>query len=201
MKIFKRLLEDKIRQALKTKRHSSSEFYPVGRVPILDSHIRGRKMRKVESMLMRIMGKLIAGLIFIMMLDIFAEVVARYVLHGALNFSEELGRYLFVWIVFIGMARCVGNDKHVALDLLINSVHGRSKRILCIFIYCVEMIFFAAMSVGGVLLCFLGSHQRSATMRIPMNYVYLCIPVCGCISLFFLSRKVWETVQDWGDNK
>lgn len=153
-------------------------------------------MKRVEDLVVKVMGGLIAILIFIMMTDIFAEVITRYVLHGALNFSEELGRYLFVWIVFIGMARCVGNDKHVALDLLLNSVKGTKKKFFQMLIYIVEMVFFFSVTVGGTMLCQLGSRQKSATMRIPMNYVYLCIPICGVISLFLLARKIYGLKQD-----
>ena len=65
-------------------------------------------MKKIEDFIVQITGWLLAALMFVMMVDIFAAVVVRYVLHTALNFSEELGRDTFSWIVFLGMARCVG---------------------------------------------------------------------------------------------
>ena len=84
-------------------------------------------MDKVEKVILKLMGWFLSILIFIMTMDIFAAVIVRYVLHTALNFSEELGRYLFVWIVFIGMARCVAEDKHVALDLLPHALKGNGR--------------------------------------------------------------------------
>ena len=62
-------------------------------------------MKKLERGIMNVTGCFLAALMFLMMVDIFAAVLVRYVFHTALNFSEELGRYVFVWIVFIGMAR------------------------------------------------------------------------------------------------
>lgn len=143
-------------------------------------------MTKVEKIITDIMGYLIAVLIFIMMIDIFAEVIVRYVLHTALSFSEELGRYLFVWIVFIGMARCVAYEKHVALDLLPRALKGNAKRILLIIIDILQLIFFYAVTRGGIALYQIGLRQKSATMRLPMNLVYLCIPICGIFSIYFL---------------
>ena len=62
-------------------------------------------MKKLERGIMNVTGCFLAALMFLMMVDIFAAVLVRYVFHTALNFSEELGRYVFVWIVFIGISQ------------------------------------------------------------------------------------------------
>ena len=49
-------------------------------------------MSKIEKIITTAMGWILAVLIFAMMVDIFAEVIVRYVLHTALGFSEDLGR-------------------------------------------------------------------------------------------------------------
>lgn len=149
-------------------------------------------MRKLEQAIIKVTGWILAVLIGIMMVDIFAAVIVRYVLHTALNFSEELGRYTFVWIVFIGMARCIATDKHVALDLLPNFLKGKASRNLYAVIYVLCAGFFTALTQAGLALCKVGARQKSATMRIPMNYIYLCIPICGVISLFFLLLKLYR---------
>ncbi len=92
-------------------------------------------MKKLERGIMNVTGYFLAALMFLMMVDIFAAVLVRYVFHTALNFSEELGRYVFVWIVFIGMARCIAAGKHVALDLVPGFLKGKSGRNLYAVIY------------------------------------------------------------------
>ena len=52
-------------------------------------------MKKLERGIMNVTGCFLAALMFLMMVDIFAAVLVRYVFHTALNFSEELGRYVF----------------------------------------------------------------------------------------------------------
>lgn len=132
-------------------------------------------MKKLERGIMNVTGCFLAALMFLMMVDIFAAVLVRYVFHTALNFSEELGRYVFVWIVFIGMARCIAADKHVALDLLPGFLKGKSGRNLYAVIYIFSALFFSAVTYAGIKLCEVGEKQKCATMRIPMNYIYLCI--------------------------
>lgn len=153
-------------------------------------------MTKTEKVITDIMGYLIAALIFIMMVDIFAEVIVRYVLKTSLSFSEELGRYLFVWIVFIGMSRCVAYEKHVALDLLPRALKGTPKKVLLILIDVLQIVFFYAVTRGGIALYQIGLRQKSATMRIPMNLVYVCIPICGICSICFLILQLVDILKE-----
>ena len=115
-------------------------------------------MGKIENFIVKITGTLLSALMFVMMADIFAAVVVRYVLHTALNFSEELGRYTFVWIVFIGMARCVAGDAHVALDLLPNALKGNTAKYLKTVIYVLCAGFFVALTSAGLKLCEMGGN-------------------------------------------
>ena len=89
-------------------------------------------------------------------------------------------------------ARCVAADAHVALDLLPNALKGRPAKYLKTLIYILCLVFFVALTYAGFSLCELGMRQKSATMRIPMNYVYSCIPICGILSIYFLVLKVFR---------
>ena len=153
-------------------------------------------MKKIEDVLLKVTGWLMAALIFVMMCDIFAAVMSRYLFKSSIPFAEELGRYLFVWITFTGMARCVATDKHVALDLLSHMLHGKVKKTWQLAIYVITMVFFAFITWSGVMLCIVGAKQKSPTMRIPMQYMYVIIPICGILSLYFLIMKIGRLLKN-----
>lgn len=153
-------------------------------------------MKKLEDVLLKVTGALMAALIFVMMCDIFAAVMSRYLFKSSIPFAEELGRYLFVWITFTGMARCVATDKHVALDLISHVMHGQLKRTWQLAVYIITMLFFGFITWSGVMLCMVGAKQKSPTMRIPMQYMYVIIPICGVLSLFFLAMKISRLLKD-----
>ena len=88
------------------------------------------------------------------------------------------------------MARCVATDKHVALDLLSHALHGGKKKACELAINVISMIFFGFITWSGVMLCMVGTKQKSPTMRIPTQYMYVIIPICGILSLFFLIMKI-----------
>ena len=158
-------------------------------------------MIKLEKEIIKWIGYIIAVLIGLMMLDISAAVVVRYIMRTSLSFAEELGRYLSVWIVFLGMAYCVGTGKHVSLDLLERALKGRKRKILQTVIHGLCFLFFVAMTKAGFVLCMLGGRQKSATMRIPMNYIYLCIPISGILCMVFLLIQICRLWKDKEEEK
>ena len=153
-------------------------------------------MKKLEAVLLKVTGWFMSVLIFAMMVDIFVAVLSRYLFKSSIPFAEELGRYIFVWITFTGMARCIATDKHVALDLLAHALHGPIHRIWQLAIYVINMLFFAFITWSGVMLCRIGCKQKSPTMRIPMQYMYIIIPICGVLSLFFLAMKIGRLLKN-----
>src|SRR5262249_14436629 len=63
----------------------------------------------------------------VMSLATLANVVARYVFGAPIPWAEELSRYSFVWLVFLGAAVCSKHGRHVAIDALVNAMPPRGK--------------------------------------------------------------------------
>ena len=62
----------------------------------------------------------IVPLMFLMSIIIFIQVVMRYVFHSSLTWSEELARYLFVWLVYFSVAYTAKRQAHIRIDAAIN---------------------------------------------------------------------------------
>jgi TRAP-type C4-dicarboxylate transport system permease small subunit len=125
---------------------------------------------------------------------IFAQVIARYVLHNSLSWSEEMGRYLFVWMTFIGSAIAVRNKLHVSLDMLTSRLPSGWQKLCLVVGYVSMLIFTAVLIYGGYLFVLRGSSQNSAAMQIPMQYVYLVLPIGGGLIFFYLLKRFYEDV-------
>lgn len=131
-------------------------------------------------------------LMLAMVVIIFAQVVARYALSNSLSWSEEIGRYIFVWMTFIGSAIAVRNKLHVALDMFVVRL-PRSLQKLCLMISYVSMMIFTGVVVyGGYKFVLKGSNQISAAMQLPMHYVYIVLPVGGGLIFFYLLKNCYE---------
>ncbi|WP_128254757.1 TRAP transporter small permease [Falsirhodobacter deserti] len=134
----------------------------------------------------------VAILIFTMMVVTFGQVVARYGFSSSLSWSEELGRYLFVWITFIGLAAAFQSRAHVALDFLVTLLPARPSRGLVVLNALLVAVVGAALVIGGLSLIKFGMNQRSAALGLPMYLVYSVIPFSGSMLSYFALREAWR---------
>jgi TRAP-type C4-dicarboxylate transport system permease small subunit len=113
-----------------------------------------------------------------MLLLTFANVVGRYGFRHSIYFSEEMARFLFVWVVFLGAAIIIKDKGHVAVTFLSERLKGRkSGKILEIFIALCGFIFIAIVFTGGITLSRSMNLYKSSALQIPMGYVYYVIPI------------------------
>lgn len=146
-------------------------------------------LEKLDRALHAALRWLCAGLMLAMTLLIFSQVVARYVFHQSLTWSEEIGRYIFVWMSFLGMALAVKAKAHVALDILLKSLRGGGRRVVALVNGACVGVFAAALTYSGLRLLEFGGRQRSAALQLPMDAVYVVIPLSGALLFYFAVRE------------
>ncbi|WP_338833220.1 Sialic acid TRAP transporter small permease protein SiaQ [Moorella humiferrea] len=119
----------------------------------------------------------------------FYQVIMRYVLKNAPSWSEELARYLFVWVVFLGAAIAFRNSSHLGLDYFVNLLPSGPRRVIRYVVGLLLVILLFKVTLEGFSVAELVKRQLSAAMRMPMNYAYLAIPVG---SLLMLLEVLWS---------
>ena len=70
---------------------------------------------------------------FVMTVMIFLQVVYRYVLGESLSFSEELARYIFIWVAFLGWVIASHNKSHIRISLVTDRSGPKLKLVLGLF--------------------------------------------------------------------
>ena len=82
----------------------------------------------------KVFTKVIENVTFIgfiaMVLLVFINVVGRYVFKMGIVESEEIARILFVWLTYLGAVMCFKTNSHVLVDILINFLHGVTRKIV-----------------------------------------------------------------------
>jgi TRAP-type C4-dicarboxylate transport system permease small subunit len=119
---------------------------------------------------------------------VFSQVIARYALHNSLSWSEEVSRYIFVWISFLGLVAAYKAGSHVALDILIKSLKGIARKTLEIVNNTLILILSSAILISGMKLFQVGMRQKSPALKLPMHWVYIIVPVSGLLLLYFSLR-------------
>ncbi len=145
-------------------------------------------MVKAKSVIDRILESILVILMSLLVVDVLWQVFSRYVLNDPSSITEELARFLLMWVGLLGASYAAGKKMHLAVDLLPNKLEGRPKHYLAIFILLCTLLFVLAVMVfGGIKLMattlFLG--QQAAALQMPLGYVYLILPLSGGLIAFY----------------
>lgn len=110
---------------------------------------------------------------------IFLQVIMRYVFGSSLAWSEELARYSFIWIVYIGISFGVKKQRHIKVDLLLLAFKDKGRIVFNIisnllFLAFAIFVIRYGYDIASQLLTF---GQKSPANQIPMGYVYMAAPV------------------------
>lgn len=155
-------------------------------------------MKKVVDLINRSLSIFTISLSGFLVLCVTWQVFSRYVLQDPSTVTDELARYIFMWVALIGAAYTTGVKRHLAIDLLTMKLTGRKKIVNELFIQ-FAIIFFAAVILvyGGANLALktLSSGQITPALGIKMGYVYLCLPISGVLMIFYSLVFSWEKIQ------
>jgi len=116
-------------------------------------------------------------LVIVMILNIWAAVLFRYVLHSSLFWSEELGRYLMIWFGYLGCALAVRENGHVNLTLFTNLFSPKMRKFFALFSNLVISAFVILVFIKSIDYFGHLKGQLSSSLQIPMVIPYLAITV------------------------
>lgn len=141
----------------------------------------------VSNLLDNIVKKIISVFLMIMTAILFSQVIARYLMGGGLSWSEELVRYLCVWLIFLGSTCAAKDGSQISVTVLDDLLKGIPKKILGIIQSIIAVVY-------GVLLIWIGFStleiakvQLSPNMGVSMGMVYSVIPISMIIMLIHLA--------------
>jgi TRAP-type C4-dicarboxylate transport system permease small subunit len=121
-----------------------------------------------------------------------AQVIWRYGLELPLQWSEEIARYCFVWVTFLGAAALMRlHDGHPAIDALYLAVGPNVQRVMDIASRTVVIVGTLAIAVGGFRMVQLQWNQLSPSVEIPMAWIYLSMflgPLIGVFWVIWVAR-------------
>jgi TRAP-type C4-dicarboxylate transport system permease small subunit len=155
--------------------------------PDTASSMRTSKTNAVLKLVVAAERVVISTLMASIVLLTLAQVLFRYVLNSPLGWSEELARYAFVWVTFLGASVLLRRrDGHPAVDSLHQSVGPRAKQAIEVFGRFAVIVASLAVSVGGLRLLALQWRQLSPSIELPMAGVYSCMFLCPLWGVFWV---------------
>jgi TRAP-type C4-dicarboxylate transport system permease small subunit len=131
---------------------------------------------KASDLVDKICCKLIITILAMMVLTTSLQIVCR-VFFSALSWSEELTRYLLVYLTFLGASSVYKRNGHISVLVIKQLLPPKTQKVASIFVILLCGVFFGIASFYGLKYMRLQGSQLSAALRIPMKYIYMSIPV------------------------
>lgn len=155
------------------------------------------KIDRLSSHVNRWVEYVLFGLGLSMALIVATQVFFRYVLNHSLFWSEELARYLLVWLTFLGASVAYKRNLHPGVDLLVDRLPAGLRKSFSLIVQGISLGLFGVMVIYGVQFAYFIRAQISPALVLPKWTVFTIIPLSGLIlilhALAFISSQLKDT--------
>lgn len=124
----------------------------------------------------------------LLVIDVVWQVFSRYILNAPSTFTDELARFLLIWVSLLGAAYYSGQNMHIAINVLPDRLSPSNRVRLQIFIRILIILFVLCVLVigGGTLVYYTFTFlQITPSLQIPMALVYLIGPISGLLIIYY----------------
>jgi TRAP-type C4-dicarboxylate transport system permease small subunit len=140
------------------------------------------KLFKFIEMLMALMfGGMIALVLF--------NVILRYFFNSGITWSEELARFLFFWLIFLGAIGAMRDNSHLGVDTVIKRLSPRAQKLAYIVGQILMLITMIILVKGSFDLTMINLGSKASATNLPLSFIYGTGIVTGiCISINILAN-------------
>lgn len=142
----------------------------------------------------RLIAYVIAAALALMVVLVFGNVLMRYVFNSGFTVSEELSRWLFVWVTFLGAVVALHDNAHLGTDMLVGRLGATGKK-LCMGVALLLMLFCLGLVFKGSYDQYLVNREStSPVMEVSMGLFYASGLVFAVLSAPILLLNLYRLV-------
>ena len=156
----------------------------------------------------RILDEILKHALILIMVALVAsvswQVISRYIFSSPSSWTEEVARFLLIWIAVLGAAYAFRTNAHLGLDIIPKKLTGKSAEMLKLVTLLVVVAFSVAVLIigGGSLVALTWElKQYSAVLGLPIAFVYSVIPITGTIiCIYAIASALGDDIGDTEDS-
>lgn len=152
-------------------------------------------MTKVFDRIGTLLETAIALLLGAMVVMVFGNVVLRYAFNSGISVSEEVARWCFVWLIFLGAVVALKDNAHLGVDLVVKLLPRAGQRICLVLSQLIELGLCAFMFYGSWEITKINLHVSAPTTRLPVAIFYSVGIVFGVLGMALLLSNLVRTLR------
>ena len=125
-------------------------------------------------------------------------VFTRYIINYVPSWSEEIPRYLLVWITYLGAALAIKYKEHISLDVFFNLLPLKARQVGHLFLNGLIAIVAVIMVVYGIGLVNHFGDDKMESIPLTNFWLYLVMPISGTLMLLYLAQDTWKRIRGLG---
>ena len=153
-----------------------------------------RILDAITSVVKRIMIIMTCVIFFITTFTVFT----RYLINYVPSWSEEIPRYLLVWITYLGAALAIKYKEHISLDVFFNLLPLKARQVGHLFLNGLIAIVAVIMVVYGIGLVNHFGDDKMESIPLTNFWLYLVMPISGTLMLLYLAQDTWKRIRGLG---
>ncbi|AQQ08772.1 2,3-diketo-L-gulonate TRAP transporter small permease protein YiaM [Sedimentisphaera cyanobacteriorum] len=125
---------------------------------------------------------------------------------GQAKWTEELARFLLVWVALLGGALAFGENAHLGVDYFVGKLAPEARKLVKVFTQLTVLFFaIAVFIIGGVQVASANMDQTTAALTpalgVTMGHVYFALPIAGAFIILFTAEQLAETILEKDQQK
>ena len=152
-------------------------------------------MKTIIDLYYKALNWLLVGTVAILIVPVTLQIVSRYTaLIPSYIWTEELSRFMFIWMIMLGAMIAVRDGTHLDVDLwpdLTPKAHAVTHMIASLFV----LIFALVFVYWGFKFLQFGWNQESELAELPMIYIFAAWPISGLTWLIFLGESFIKDIR------
>ena len=152
-------------------------------------------MRKILLFLDEHLEEYIAFVFFsAMFFALLAQIILRYFFSIGIPWSDEVARFSFQWVIYLGISCAMKEGQHIKIDAVIGLWPEKLRNAVMIFSYIIFIGFGLYLVYGGYLYAARIFRQGSigVAFQIPLFFVYAAIPIGYALTTIRASQIVYK---------
>lgn len=149
---------------------------------------------KISDLSARLIQWTLVVMVAVMTVLVIIQVLLRYIFFYSLSWSEEVARYLMIWVSFLAAALAVQKGLHIGMESVIIRLRPPLRRKVNILTKTAVLILLLYLTIGGFQVSWLVREQSSPALFLSMSYAYAAAGVGG---LFMAIQMFHSLVEEW----
>jgi TRAP-type transport system small permease protein len=157
-------------------------------------------VKKISRFLENSLNIIMAVALAIMVVLVFGNVVLRYFFNSGITWSEEMSRYLFIWLTFLGAIGAFKNKEHLGVDMVIKRLSNRMKKVVLVIGDLMVLFVLLLVLDGSWKMTLINIDSKAPATGMPLALVYgtgiLVSVSMGLMIIYNLYRIFFNKIKD-----